>query len=110
MSKLGYSRSNPRVERVTLVNAKRYHESGELADLSAGRTLNISEGGILLEVVEAAPFMAKVSLSIGLGDNVLNMVGEVTHLHKNTDNRVEMGLKFLNLSDEDLEKLKNYIY
>ncbi len=109
MSRLGYKRKSPRVERIVMTGMLQRHDSGELAENTIGRTLNISEGGILLETVHPAPFLSKVSLSIALHEYILDVRGEVVHLKRATNGHIEMGVKFIEISTEGKEMLKMFI-
>ncbi len=106
---LGYERQSPRVERILMTGIELFEETGELAESSIGRTLNISEGGILLEVVTPFPFMAKVSLNLALYNNNIKINGQIVHLRKNADDRIEMGVTFTKIADKDKEILKMFL-
>ena len=106
---LGYERESPRVERILMTGIDRYEETGELAESSIGRTLNISEGGVLLEVVKPFPFMAKVALNLALYNNNIMINGQIVHLRKNADDRIEMGITFTKIAEKDKEILKMFL-
>lgn len=106
---MGYSRAYPRVEKLILTNVETIRESGLREELSVGRTLNISEGGALIESTQAPPLTSRVSLRIAVKEHIVNVEGEVTHLNKNRDGFIEIGIKFLNLSSEDREILTMFI-
>lgn len=99
-------REYPRVNRMKLTAVERFGELGELAEETIGRTLNISEGGMLLEMVKPLPLLSKVALSVGLGDVVLHLKGEVVHLRKSDEGRIETGIQFAEISGEDREHIR----
>jgi len=109
MSDAAQDREHMRVERILMTAVEQYNETGELAESCIGRTLNVSEGGILLEVHEPLPFMAKVTLSLAIKEDIIKADGEVVHLRKTKDNKVEMGIRFMNLSENDLRTIKKHI-
>lgn len=106
---LGYERTSPRVEKILMTGIEHYGDTGELAEASIGRTLNISEGGILLEVVKPFPFMSQVALNLALFNNNIQISGQIVHLRKNVDARIEMGITFTKMSEKDRETLKMFI-
>lgn len=72
-----------------------------------GRTLNVSENGILLETHLSVAIESKLLLSIGLGEELVDIKGRVVHSAEKSDNKFEMGVEFLEkdkLSSEILQK------
>lgn len=102
-------REHPRVERILLTAVEQYNVTGELAESRIGRTLNVSEGGILLEVDQPLPFLSKVALSVALEEDIIRVEGEVTHLRRTQEGKIEMGIKFLNLSEKDLGVIRKHL-
>ena len=74
-----------------------------------GRTRNVSEGGILLEVARAYPLSAVLDLRIALGESIIAPKARVVRLQELANDRVEMGLKFVELSPEDHAAVLAYI-
>ncbi len=101
------SRKSPRVSKLCFTSVKRYDTTGELEEAQVGKTLNISDGGILLETDHPLPFMAQLEIVIGLDDEMLKLKGEVVHLLKKEDGALEMGIRFLEVSSKDRETLRN---
>lgn len=102
-------RTYPRVNRMNLTAVELFDELGELAEETIGKTLNISEGGMLLEMVKPLPLLSKVSLSVGFGDAVAHVDGEVVHLRKNEDGRIETGIQFVALTEETRKVIRNML-
>jgi len=100
------SRKSPRVSKLCFTSVKRYDATGELEEAQIGKTLNISDGGILLETDHPLPFLAQLEIVIGLDDEMLKLKGEVVHLLKKEDT-LEMGIRFLEVSGKDREILRN---
>lgn len=99
-------RTYPRINSMRLTAVERFGELGELAEETIGRTLNISEGGMLLEMVKPLPLLSKVALSVGLGDAVLHVKGEVVHLRKNEEGHIETGIQFEGVTDENRKLIR----
>lgn len=102
-------RTYPRVNRLKLTAVELFSELGELEEGTIGRTMNISEGGMLLEMVKPLPLLSKVALSVGVGDDVAQMDGEVVHLRKNEEGRIETGIQFIGLTEETRKIIRNLL-
>ncbi len=98
-------RKFPRVIKAYFTAAKWYAKNGEpwLADV--GATINISEGGLLLEVDKAPPFLATLSLSLGFENEIIKIEGEVARLIKKDNGKIELGIKFTNITDDNREAI-----
>ena len=85
------------------------NEDNEIVKQAIGRTLNVSESGILLET--HFPIEAKqiVSLSLALEDDLINMTGEVVYSRPGDDEKFETGIKFLDLDNDTQQTLKLFI-
>lgn len=59
-----------------------------------GRTLNLSEGGILLETHQAVDTHAQVALTIALEDEVIVIQGRIAYSKRREDGRYETGVEF----------------
>ncbi len=59
-----------------------------------GRTLNLSEGGILLETHQAVDAHAHVSLTIAMEDEIMVIQGRVAYSKRREDGLYETGLEF----------------
>ena len=102
-------RKFPRVEKICFTAVKRYDESGELEAARIGKTLNVSEGGILLETTNPLPFMAQVNLVFATDNDMLKIKGEVIRLDKKENGTMVMGIRFLQIDKRDLTTLREFI-
>ncbi len=99
----------PRISKVNLVQISRFDEEGFRADLATGRTLNISQGGVRLELYHPLPLRSKVSLNLVLDDQILDLSGTVVYLEALDDTRSVMGIEFDDLDAESQSLLDNYV-
>lgn len=74
-----------------------------------GRTLNISQGGLLLETREKIPEMEKVVLTLGLEHETLDIEAQAVRFLVNSDGTVHTGFSFKVKENERILKLKKYI-
>ena len=82
-------------------------ESGPREGL--GRTRNVSLGGVLLEVARSYPLSAVLDLRIALGEDIIAPKARVVRLQELAGDRVEMGLKFVELSPKDRDVIVAFV-
>ena len=84
-------------------------EKNEIVKQAIGRTLNVSESGILLETHFPIDTGQIVSLMLALEDELVHMKGEVVYSRVGNEEKFETGIKFLEQVDESQQTLKKYI-
>lgn len=108
-SKADDRRTSLRVDKVQLVQLNRFDEEGFRADLATGRTLNISRGGLRLELHHSVPLRSVISLNLVLGDQILDLEGMVVYLEVLDGDRCCMGIEFTNLDDASRAMLAEHV-
>jgi c-di-GMP-binding flagellar brake protein YcgR len=83
-----------------LVQISRFDEEGFRADLATGRTLDISPGGVRLELYHPLPLRSTLTLTLALNNQLIEVTGTVVHLEVLDADRCAMGVEFSDLSDE----------
>lgn len=88
--------------RVTSLNLVQVDQSeNELqTNLAVGRTLNISRGGLRLELKETLPPRALVGLTLALGEHLIEVTGRVCYLDQLDEETYAMGIQFVGVTDE----------
>ena len=102
-------RNAPRIEKVHLVQVNRFDEEGFRADLTTGRTLNISRGGVRLELHHPVPLRSVVSLNLVLGEQILDVSGTVVYLEDLDGDRCGMGIEFNELDADGQALLDKFV-
>ncbi len=102
-------RTSPRVERINLVQVNRFDEEGFRADMATGRTMNISAGGLRLELHHPLPLRSKISLNLVLGDQIIDLSGTVVYLESLDETRSCMGIEFDDLDPETERLMEPFI-
>jgi len=74
-----------------------------------GRTLNVSESGILLETHIPVNLHDKLLLTIGLKEDLVDIKGKVVHVAKDEHEKYEIGVQFTDKDDAATEILGKYI-
>lgn len=74
-----------------------------------GRTLDVSEGGILLETHVPIDPQYIVRLTIGMEDDLVHLKGHITHHRERGDGKFESGVEFMELNEQRRRFLRQYI-
>ncbi len=102
-------RHHPRVKNLNLVQIDQHDEEGLQADLATGRTLDISSGGIRLELHHSVPLRTIVEMSLALDNDLVDVRGKVVYLEEIDEERCAMGIQFINVGAEVQQLLERYV-
>jgi len=105
----GERRVSPRIEKVHLVQLNRFDEEGFRADLTTGRTLNISRGGVRVELHHPIPLRSVVSLNLVLGERIVDVSGTVVYLEDLDGERCGLGIEFNRLEPEARALIEEFV-
>ena len=84
-------------------------DNGNIIYQGMGRTLNVSEAGILLQTDFNVHLNLKIVLSIGIEDDIVNVEGDVAHSRVGKNGKFETGIKFSKIDDNALDVLKRFL-
>ncbi len=84
-------------------------ENNKIVKQGMGRTLNVSESGMLLETHIPVDTRHTVKLTIGLGEDIIELQGSPIHSKKNDNNLFEIGIKFRESNESVKKTLKKFI-
>jgi hypothetical protein len=101
-------RKNPRYESLNLSYVCE-DEQGVVLHEGMGRTLNISETGILLETTCEHSADNTLTLEIALEDDLISLRGKVVHCRQAEQGLYNTGVEFTALDEKDLTLLKQFI-
>jgi hypothetical protein len=103
-------RKHDRIDSLHLLNYVYTDDISEEAMQGMGRTLNVSEAGILLET-HTPPISvgSVVSLTIGFEEDVVDIKGRVIYTKESEDDMFESGIEFFDVADKAQEILGRYI-
>lgn len=102
-------RLHTRVNALNLIAYDCMDKDGQVVMHGMGRTLNISEGGILLETHIQIEQQYDALLSIGLENDLIDIKGKVVSSRPDKVDKFESGIKFLEIGETELAILKLYI-
>lgn len=98
-------------ERIVSHNLLYYEcmdEKGEVVMQGMGRTLDVSEGGILLETHVPLDTFERISFTISLEDFLLDINGKVKYTKESGKGKYESGIKFLEMDEKKIRIIKQY--
>lgn len=101
-------RKNPRYDSLNLSYVCE-DAQGVVLHEGMGRTLNISENGILLETTSESSPDNTLTLEIALEDDLINLRGRVAHCKQTEKALYQTGVEFTDLGEADLALLKQFI-
>jgi len=99
----------PRIQALTLISYSCIGESEKIESQGMGRTLNISEEGILMETYVSIDPKYSMALSIGLEDELINITGQIVYSKPGKNEKFETGIEFLETDKSTIEILRKYI-
>lgn len=74
-----------------------------------GRTLNVSESGMLLEISFPVPTQYTLSISLGLADDVVELVADIIHCTQESESKHRLGCRFQEMDLHAKQVLNQYI-
>ena len=102
------NRNDIRLDSIHLLDYLIIDREGRQTTYSMGRTLDVSEHGMKLEVTNAVASGDSLLITVGLKNDLIDLTGEVIHCNKN-QNRYILGIEFSDISDRGKKVLKKYI-
>jgi hypothetical protein len=101
-------REHRRISSLNLLSYACVDENGNVVRHGMGRTLDVSENGILLETHAPLDSQWGVSLTIGLGEELIDIHGKVVRSKKNAAGKFECGIEFTEKNERALRILDEY--
>jgi hypothetical protein len=102
-------RKHFRIDSLHLLNYIFSDESGGGSTQGMGRTLNVSESGILLETHTPIDINSIISLTIGFEEDVVDIKGRVIYTKENEKMMSESGIEFFDVDSDAQKILRKYI-
>ena len=99
-----------RLETLNLVSLSHKDPDGRIDLEIVGRTLDLSEGGILLECSQAVPSdNREVEVILGIRDHVIKVTGEIVHTRDLEEGNVGLGIAFQDLTPDDARIITEFM-
>ena len=84
-------------------------EDDNIIKQGMGRTLNVSASGILLETYFPIDASHNVLLTLGLGEDIVDIKGKAVHSRSREGGKYEIGIQFVDLDQHATDLLKKFI-
>ena len=102
-------RKYSRVASTNLLNYVCMDENGEPCHQGMGRTLNVSESGMLLETYTPIDSEAPISINIGIEEELVDIEGKVIYLKESAKDIYEAGIQFSKIDEKERVTLLKFI-
>jgi hypothetical protein len=84
-------------------------EDKNIVKQGMGRTLNLSESGMLLETHFPIEPKHMLQLTISLEEELLDIQGKPVHIRSDEGGKYQVGIKFVDLGQKSIELLKSFL-
>jgi len=98
--KLTIKRKYPRVAMSNLLYYEFLDADGQSIVQSHGKTVSLSEGGMLFQSDRIIASGTSVDLQFTLAENLINAKGEVIYYLEKSEQRYNIGLRFTEISED----------
>jgi c-di-GMP-binding flagellar brake protein YcgR len=102
-------RKHKRIHSTNLLNYVCLDQAGDAFAQGMGRTLNVSASGILLETHAPLEPNTTVSLTIGIGEEIIDISGTAVYSQENDSGGFETGIEFIDIEPAELKVLQKFI-
>jgi len=97
---LGLERKYPRIESQNLVYYGCYDYNGNLLTQGMGRTLNVSENGILLETSISIDTKYILYLTIAFGEDIMDLKGKIVFFERLQGGKFGFGIELREMNEK----------
>ena len=102
-------RQRHRINSLNLISYSCIDGTENVVAQGMGRTLNVSEDGILLETHVSIDPKYAIELAIGLEDEVINIRGSIIYTNPGINDKYQAGIEFVEIDNATTDILKKYI-
>ena len=102
-------RKAPRIDSHNLLSYVCRDENNLELSQGMGRTLNVSEGGILMETHVYMDSRNMMELTIAMEDDIMEIKGRITFCKEREDGKFETGISFVETDEAQVKFLKQFI-
>lgn len=102
-------RYHSRINSLNLLSYVCIDKTDQIVAQGIGRTLNVSEGGILLETHIQIDSKYNMSLAIGFEEELADIKGKIVHSKPHEGGMYESGIHFFEINEKASRVLKEYI-
>ena len=101
-------RKSERFDSLNLISFVVRKDDQEIAQ-GMGRTLNVSQSGMLLEISFPVSIQNSLSISLGLADEVVELSADIIHCTQESKSKHKLGCRFQEMDSRARQVLDQYI-
>jgi len=101
-------RKKDRIDSLNLLEVS-VDENRIVVNQGMGRTLNVSESGILLETPFLIDLDSIISLTIAVEDELIQLNGKVVRYNVGSEGMYETGVEFLDVDESTMETIRKLV-
>lgn len=102
-------RESRRYDSLNLLAYSVYNPDGTVGKQGMGRTLNVSQSGVLLETHQPVEQDMRVDLTLGLEDELVEIKGTAVYSRPGKESRFETGIHFDKIDASQQKVLEAFI-
>jgi len=102
-------RTSRRFDSLNLLAYSVYDSDGAISKQGMGRTLNVSQSGVLLETHQPMDINQRVDLTLGLEEDLVDIKGIAVYSREGKEGRFETGIRFEEIDDKQKKVLDAFI-
>lgn len=102
------TRKSSRVDAQLFISYDIMDESGQISYSGMALSRDLSRKGVLMEERTSFPENSKIQLHLALGQDVIDIDGQIRHVEEITENTYHIGVEFLEMSPDMIEKISKF--
>jgi c-di-GMP-binding flagellar brake protein YcgR len=102
-------RNHPRVESVNHVSYACIDQSDTEFWSGFGRTIDVSENGIMLETEEPVESSCVLLMGVSLQDELIEVKGKIVHTRVDPEGKHRTGIQFVTVRESDRKIIKDFV-
>ncbi len=101
-------RKSLRVEAAHFISFDLLDENDRIVQSGMALSRNLSQKGVKMENRDPFPIGSKIRLHLAVGDEIADINGEVRHVEQPEEDKYFIGIEFLKIEKDILEKISEY--
>jgi len=102
------NRKSKRVEAKHFISYDLLNSEGGVVENGMALSLDLSREGVLIENRSDLDENALVIIHIAVGEDVVHLKGKVRHSEKLEEGKIQIGIHFEDMTDEEAEKIASF--
>lgn len=108
MNDIADKRRFPRLDSSHLISFTHFDESDTPDDVGMGKTLDLSEGGVMIQTHRPFPINTGLEMVIALEERMITVRGRVVHVRQVEEDLYDVGVCFTEIDDAEKKSLMQF--